>query len=740
MPAATPPNDPGNAEFEGDEFAYRPAGPRNPRLARWIDLLAALLVRNAPATFDELVASVPEYQLKSDAIDAEVDVAAKKKLGESLKRAFERDKDELRALGVAIESSKDEGGNSGGAYRLRRANFYLPYLCIAAPGAAPKSPARIDRYGYQALESLVLEPDELEAIVDAAASVRRLGDPLLQSDVDSAMRKLAIDLPLDVSEPSADVPRIVASRAQPDAEVFAVLGEAMRARKVVTFSYHAMSTGTRDDRSVEAYGLFFLSGHWYLAGRDQARGEMRNFRLNRIGGVKANTRSKQTPDYAVPSTFRLRDHARSRHVWELGDGDVEQVVVEFTGETGPALAAAGLGEPVEGAARSRRFSVRRIDSFARWILSFGGDAVVRAPQSLAAHVKRLAAETHAIYSNESPPVIPAPSAAARPASAARIPWQPRGAAAQLRRILLVVPQIADGEEHSLQDVAGRIGSDVETLTSDLHSLVARYDLPAGFVEGVQIFLEPDRVSAMSNHLRRPMRLTGNELCALELGLAVLRSQRPPDEHALLDRARARLQKVIAQLPGDPIPDSLYNASLGEYGSTTFLPVVRHTLRNRTKLRIGYRKSGSATTDERVVCPYALVAASGMLYLIAYCDRSAGIRVFRMDRVQVAEPTDQPFAAPADFSVDDVMKDGRVFSGDHPEIMLVRYSPRIAGWIAEREGRTVEADGSLVLEHPLADMEWAVRHVLQYGPEAEVLHPPALRLRLRDRLDRVLHTS
>jgi hypothetical protein len=50
-------------------------------------------------------------------------------------------------------------------------------------------------------------------------------------------------------------------------------------------------------------------------------------------------------------------------------------------------------------------------------------------------------------------------------------------------------------------------------------------------------------------------------------------------------------------------------------------------------------------------------------------------------------------------------------------MKVKYSPKIARWIAEREGVELDADGSLTIEHPLADQEWGVRHVLQYGPDA-----------------------
>ena len=61
---------------------------------------------------------------------------------------------------------------------------------------------------------------------------------------------------------------------------------------------------------------------------------------------------------------------------------------------------------------------------------------------------------------------------------------------------------------------------------------------------------------------------------------------------------------------------------------------------------------------------------------------------------------------------------------------------MARWIAEREGLAQEADGSLVVEYPLADEEWALRHVLQYGAEAEVLAPVEVRTRVRERVQQM----
>ena len=120
------------------------------------------------------------------------------------------------------------------------------------------------------------------------------------------------------------------------------------------------------------------------------------------------------------------------------------------------------------------------------------------------------------------------------------------ASEQLRRILHLIPALADGEPHRIQDLVYDVGVDRSLLLHDLESITERFDVPGGFVEGLQIFLDADTISIVPNHFLRPMRLTKGELCALELGLAMLRSERPPDEHSEIDAARYRLGEVIAK--------------------------------------------------------------------------------------------------------------------------------------------------------------------------------------------------
>jgi predicted DNA-binding transcriptional regulator YafY len=161
-----------------------------------------------------------------------------------------------------------------------------------------------------------------------------------------------------------------------------------------------MGTNALARRSVERYGLFFLSSPWYLAGRDAEKAELRNFRLNRIHNPTVNTSRQQSPDYAIPNDFSLREHARSKQAWELGDGNVEDGLVDFNARTGAARAVSQLGVAVEGAADRRKFTVRRIDAFARWLFSFGGEAVPVAPSALVKEFERQAHETRDIFAGD----------------------------------------------------------------------------------------------------------------------------------------------------------------------------------------------------------------------------------------------------------------------------------------------------------------------------------------------------
>ncbi len=326
------------------------------------------------------------------------------------------------------------------------------------------------------------------------------------------------------------------------------------------------------------------------------------------------------------------------------------------------------------------------------------------------------------------------------ASEVRSPRTVEDSAAQLKRLLLAIPALADNRAHRIRDVAERVGTDEATLSRDLRTLVTRFGgEPGGFVEGVQLAFGPETVQLHSLLLRRPMGLSRAELRAIELGLAIIRQEVTPPEESTVDRARARVAKAATSVPRDSGHEVTRAGTLG--GSTediAHLTTLRQALAHRCKARIGYRSAKAAAAAERTVHPYGIVYSRGSWFLIAFCDKAHDLRVFRVDRLTSVRVLDRERATePPGFSIESVLERGRVMSQGIGESVRIRYSARIARWIAEREVGEVQGDGSLVVEHPLGDDEWAVRHVLQYGADAEVLGPERVREAVVARLGTIM---
>ena len=306
------------------------------------------------------------------------------------------------------------------------------------------------------------------------------------------------------------------------------------------------------------------------------------------------------------------------------------------------------------------------------------------------------------------------------------------ALAVFRRLLALVPLLGDEAPHDLADIAERVGSDASTVLSELMALGDRPDDPAGFVAGLTLHVEAAprmRVQARSPHLKRPMRLTWSERQALELGLAALALESPPAAQGAIARARAQLARLAAPVPKQELAEDRRKLAAYKASDPAVLRLLQQAARERRVVRLRYQRADAADGAERVVHPYAVILAQGIWYCPAWCVAQQALRIFRLDRVISAALDAATFERPDDFDPRALVQDGRVFQHDGSPTMTVRYSKHIARWIAEREGRVPDADGSLTLDHPLADEAWGVRHVLQYGPDAEILAPAHMRARM-----------
>jgi proteasome accessory factor B/proteasome accessory factor C len=232
-----------------------------------------------------------------------------------------------------------------------------------------------------------------------------------------------------------------------------------------------------------------------------------------------------------------------------------------------------------------------------------------------------------------------------------------------------------------------------------------------------------------------MRLTIPELCALELGLAMLAAATAPDERLPIERARAKLRKAIVAMPVAPRDDAWHVHDTGQ--TDPMVAVIQSAAKATEKVRITYQSSSAAQPGTRVIHPYAVFPSHGTWFVVAQCESSDAVRFFRVDRISAVDTLGESFNRPASLPVLDLIRKGKPLQARGSDTLVIRYSSRIARWIAEREAKELDADGSITVQHPLADDSWALRHVLQYGPEAEVLSPPRLRQRVKETLETLL---
>ncbi len=256
----------------------------------------------------------------------------------AFERTFERDKDELRALGVPVETGSnstlfpDELG-----YRIRRRDFELPEIDF--------SPAELAALGVAS------------SVWDDA---RREGDAV------TALAKLrAAGLDPDAERVAGFAPSVAAREP-----AFESLWRATVAARPVTFVYKGVA------RVVEPWRLLSHHGAWYLIGYDRTRAAGRSFKVSRIDGVPSTASGQvSAPDPAEVA----------RHVASLAAKRDKEAIVAV--RDGAAHELVRFAEPVTVDVPAG-FSGWRIktSSDAGEIASYGSDVIVLEPASLVAAV------------------------------------------------------------------------------------------------------------------------------------------------------------------------------------------------------------------------------------------------------------------------------------------------------------------------------------------------------------------
>ncbi len=269
---------------------------------------------------------------------------------EAFKRMFERDKEELRELGIPLETGVNNALDEEPGYRIKKQDYELPEIRLEADEAA-----------VLGIASRVWQSAALAgAAAGALLKLKAAAPP--GSDQDDDKQSLGIEPRLSTQEPA-----------------FGPLWEAVRDHRPVTFDHIASGRSTATRRELEPWGVVNWKGRWYVAGYDRARNAPRVFRLSRITGpVKM---AGPPGSVTVPPDADVRKLVKS---WDVSPARDRTAVLRVRAGAGFGLRRwANEVAPDETPGWDRvTVSFADVPWYAAHVASFGPDVVVLEPPDL----------------------------------------------------------------------------------------------------------------------------------------------------------------------------------------------------------------------------------------------------------------------------------------------------------------------------------------------------------------------
>lgn len=229
-----------------------------------LNLLFVLLNSRTPLTREQIRERVPGYGDSNEAFE----------------RMFERDKAALRDLAIPVETKPvDMFHDDVLGYRIDRSDWLMPEISITA-----------EERTYLALAASAWQNAQLSTAARQAVS-----------SVDAREQVAEISVPVSLAKGRRHITEILAAIAN---------------GKTVTFDYVGLNQSEVVKRTIDPWRALLHSGHWYLIGFDQDKGEVRTFRTDRIVGDLVETRHDILE--SMPKDFDL---SAITDTWEYSDKD-----------------------------------------------------------------------------------------------------------------------------------------------------------------------------------------------------------------------------------------------------------------------------------------------------------------------------------------------------------------------------------------------------------------------------------
>jgi len=617
---------------------------------------------------------------------------------EAFARRFYSDRSELIALGIPLQSQRDEFTGEE-LYTLRSEQYFLP--------------------------PLELSDDELAALQTALFFLE--GQFAYAEPLRLALQNLALGRPTEIDAPTESALSVNVQGHDYSPEMpgwLTKLDAAISKQRTVKFRYRGMERDEVTERALNPYALFSDNGVWYAVGRDLDRDDIRTFRVSRIqGDITFATRRER--DFRFPQDFDVSEH-RGRLPWQRGE-PVGEARIEVDGDTAwwVERSFAGRGRLENGVFVTEYANVERLAS---WIVRQDGRARPLDPPELAAEVAAGLQKAAAVH--EAPAPKPAPPKAR--SNGHEAPERPAGPVPPERFAVL---------QSLLAHLLGRCGDERRAIIPATE-LTERFRIPSdqldehlqllnlvnfgGGCYAVYAALEGDVVRVekelFGDVFRRPPRLTPLEARAIRLALEFVGPMIAAKAHTPLERVRRKLEETFGQFERRETPEPPVETAEEELISTFTSAITERRL-----VEVEYKPENKGTSF-RVVEPYTIDRELPHWYVHTWDRTRDDVRSFRFDRMRSARALDERFEPRPGFEPESTMHTARVW-----------FSPAGARWRVERGAQEL-ADGSALENMRYGSVEWLVGEILSLRGEAVLLEPAELRTRVAERareLERIL---
>lgn len=297
------------------------------------------------------------------------------------------------------------------------------------------------------------------------------------------------------------------------------------------------------------------------------------------------------------------------------------------------------------------------------------------------------------------------------------------------------------EARSAQSLQADLGCSRATLMRAIAELRSLFDAPLIWDADARGY----RLDGAAPRTQLPgLWFSADELQALLLVHSLLSGLDQGVMPEQFDTLRGRIMTVLARGGVSPQRASqvvrVLTLASRPADALTFRTVVSATLAGQ-QLNFRYQARSTGRHSKRQVSPQRLLRYRDNWYLGAWCHTRQGLRTFALDAISDASRSAEPARVLPDAEIERHFGASYgIFGGPAKEQAVLRFAPGRARWVASERWHPAQcgrrlADGRYELTVPYGDPTELILDILRYGPEVEVVSPPALRSTVAERLRR-----